>query len=213
VASWATVCYPLNVHILSRYLVTLYGVWTGNWIYWTLIQLVSTFYISLLHTRTLVSTITSSLAVAWWRLPTADVLLRLASRNVPVPQLPASQSNSSHGLNRRSPLTHWLTNRLFTDGRNSVTVAFVGFTLLALSKYATICMAYTRMRIYKHGAAHDILSWLLGSDGDKYEYFCFCYLWHGVVRWIVKKFGGGGGICVLSVYCRSMKAAGSSEKY
>jgi hypothetical protein len=44
----------------------------------------------------------------------ADVPLPLGSRTVPVPQLPASNCNSSHGLNRSdrsNPLTHSLTHQ------------------------------------------------------------------------------------------------------
>jgi hypothetical protein len=36
----------------------------------------------------------------------------ITGRGGPVPQLPASNSNSSQGLNRSSPLTHSLTNQL-----------------------------------------------------------------------------------------------------
>jgi hypothetical protein len=46
-------------------------------------------------------------------LPMADVPLTLGSWTMPVPYLPASNSNSSQGLNRSSPqLTHSLTNQL-----------------------------------------------------------------------------------------------------
>jgi hypothetical protein len=52
--------------------------------YWTvLIHGVSTLYNSLLHT--FVSTVTSSLAVACQRLPTAEVSLTLGTRTLPVP--------------------------------------------------------------------------------------------------------------------------------
>jgi hypothetical protein len=54
----------------------------------------------------LLSLLQSSLAVARWRLPTADVPLPLGSRTVPVPQLPASHSNSSQRLNPSGYLTH-----------------------------------------------------------------------------------------------------------
>jgi hypothetical protein len=47
----------------------------------------------------------SSQVVVWYRLPTMDVPLPLFSRTIPVPQLPASHSNSSHGLNCSSSLT------------------------------------------------------------------------------------------------------------
>jgi hypothetical protein len=52
-----------------------------------------------------VSTATSSLALVWQRLPTADVALLLLP-NSPRPQLPASHSNSSQWLNISSPLTN-----------------------------------------------------------------------------------------------------------
>jgi hypothetical protein len=42
----------------------------------------------------------------------ADVPLTLGSRTIPVSQLPASNSNSTQSLNRRSPLTHSLINQL-----------------------------------------------------------------------------------------------------
>jgi hypothetical protein len=45
------------------------------------IQHVTTFYSSLLHT--LVSTVTSSLAVAWQRLPTVDIPLPPSSQTIP----------------------------------------------------------------------------------------------------------------------------------
>jgi hypothetical protein len=48
----------------------------------------------------------------WQRLPTPDVPLPLGSRTVPVPQLPTSNSNSSQGLNRNSPLTHQPTHSI-----------------------------------------------------------------------------------------------------
>jgi hypothetical protein len=54
----------------------------------------------------------SSPVVAQYRLPTADVPLALGSRTILMPQLPASNSNSSQGLNHNSPLTHSLTNQL-----------------------------------------------------------------------------------------------------
>jgi hypothetical protein len=50
--------------------------------------------------------------VAWSRLPTADVPLPLRSQTIPVPQLPASHSNSSQGLNRSGPVTHLLSNQV-----------------------------------------------------------------------------------------------------
>jgi hypothetical protein len=54
----------------------------------------------------------SSLVVAWYRLSTADAPLILGSRTIPMPQLPASNSNSSQRLNRSSPLTDSLINQL-----------------------------------------------------------------------------------------------------
>jgi hypothetical protein len=53
----------------------------------------------------------SSPVVAWELLPTADVPLTLGFRTIPVPQLPASNSNGSQGLN----LSSSLTNRLLTN--------------------------------------------------------------------------------------------------
>jgi hypothetical protein len=41
----------------------------------------------------------------------ADVPLTLGSRSAPVPQLPASNSNSSQGLHRSSPLTSSVTHQ------------------------------------------------------------------------------------------------------
>jgi hypothetical protein len=52
-------------------------------------------------------------AVAWWRLPTADVPFPPEFPNSHRSQLPASKSNISR-LNRSGPLTHWLTNQLLT---------------------------------------------------------------------------------------------------
>jgi hypothetical protein len=46
------------------------------------------------------------------RFSTADVSLPRGSRTVPVPQLLASNSNGSRGLNRGSTLTHSPTNSL-----------------------------------------------------------------------------------------------------
>jgi hypothetical protein len=48
--------------------------------------------------------------LGYLRLPTADIPLPLGSRITPVPQLPASNSKSSQGLNRRNPLTYSPTN-------------------------------------------------------------------------------------------------------
>jgi hypothetical protein len=84
-----------NVTCLS---VTSDRVWIGNRIYWTLRHVTTNNYDSLteLHNRKItVSTAhikfsQFSLAVAWKRLPTTDVLLPLRSRTVPVSQLPAS---------------------------------------------------------------------------------------------------------------------------
>jgi hypothetical protein len=66
-------------------------VWIGNWIYWTLTLVTTNNYDSLnqLHTPKITVTtahINSSqalLAVAWYRLPTADVPLPLDSRTLP----------------------------------------------------------------------------------------------------------------------------------
>jgi hypothetical protein len=49
--------------------------------------------------------------VACQRLPTADVPLTLGSRNIPVPQLPASNSNGSQQLNCSS----LIVNRSLTN--------------------------------------------------------------------------------------------------
>jgi hypothetical protein len=57
-------------------IVTIDGNWISSRIYWSLKQLVTTFYISLL--QKLVFT-----AIAWERIPTADVSLSLVSRAVP----------------------------------------------------------------------------------------------------------------------------------
>jgi hypothetical protein len=50
--------------------------------------------------------------VFWQRFLTVDLSLSLGSRTDPVPQLPASKSNSSQGLNRSNPLSdsHSLTH-------------------------------------------------------------------------------------------------------
>jgi hypothetical protein len=89
------------------------GVLTGDCIYWTLIHrtCLSTLYNSLQHALSSQPAV-SSPVVVWQRLPTTDVPLPLCSRTIPVPQLPASNSNSSQRLNRSSPLTHSLTNQL-----------------------------------------------------------------------------------------------------
>jgi hypothetical protein len=60
----------------------------------------------------LVSTVASSLAIAWEWLSTVDVPLTLGFQTIPVPQLPASNSSTSQGLNRSSPLTLSLTTQL-----------------------------------------------------------------------------------------------------
>jgi hypothetical protein len=83
----------------------------------SLIERVTTFYNSPLHThththtRTIMSTVTSTLAVARQRIPTANVALTLGSRIITEPQRPTSHSNSSKRLNLRSSLTHSLTHQ------------------------------------------------------------------------------------------------------
>jgi hypothetical protein len=49
--------------------------------------------------------------IARWQLRMADVSLTLDSWTIPVPQLPASVSNGSQGLNHNSPVTHSLTHQ------------------------------------------------------------------------------------------------------
>jgi hypothetical protein len=53
-----------------------------------------------------------SLAVFWQQLPTVDVPLLRGSLIIPLPQLPASKSNSSQGLNHSRSLTHSLTTQI-----------------------------------------------------------------------------------------------------
>jgi hypothetical protein len=66
-----------------------------------------------------------------WRFPTADISLPLGSRTVPLPQVPASNSNSSQGLNRCSPLTNLLTNHFtpFPGWRPLATISHQPFIL------------------------------------------------------------------------------------
>jgi hypothetical protein len=61
--------------------------------------------------HSLLNLLQSSLAVAWQRLPTVDVSLPLGSRTVPVPQVPASQSNNSEQLNPSGYLIKSLTHQ------------------------------------------------------------------------------------------------------
>jgi hypothetical protein len=75
--------------------------WIDDRIYWALWHSAWLFTV----THTLVFTVKYSLAVARQRLPTADVPHTLGSLTVPVPQIPASNSNNS--------LTHRPT--LFTN--------------------------------------------------------------------------------------------------
>jgi hypothetical protein len=63
------------------------------------LQNVTTLYKSLSHT------VTSSLAVAWKRLPMADIPLILGSRTISMPQLSTSNSKGSQQLKSSSPPT------------------------------------------------------------------------------------------------------------
>jgi hypothetical protein len=96
--------------------VTIDGVWTGNWIYWTLTDSWLTVFmpVSPIHTlcTSLEHTLKSSQPAVSSRLPTADVPLSLGSRTIQVTQLSASQGNSSQRLYCSSPLTDWLTDWL-----------------------------------------------------------------------------------------------------
>jgi hypothetical protein len=110
------VSWELELYILSHVCVTIDGVWIGNWIYWPL-QIVTqvTIALSLIHTLcssvqyvlSLLSVFTSRCLVT---APNDRRSLTLGSRTVPVPQLPASNSNSSQQLNAAVlKLTHSLT--------------------------------------------------------------------------------------------------------
>jgi hypothetical protein len=80
--------------------VTRNEVWIGNWIYRTLNTLTKNDYHRLTELHAPKITVTtahiksyqSSLAVGWYRFPTADVPLSLGSRTVPMSQQPASHN-------------------------------------------------------------------------------------------------------------------------
>jgi hypothetical protein len=58
----------------------------------------------------------------------ADVPLPLGSRTIPVPQLPASDSKGSQGLNRSSPLTHLLSSPLHSTPLHSTNSTDFGWS-------------------------------------------------------------------------------------
>jgi hypothetical protein len=96
--------------ITSRFELTITGFWIDDRVYWTLlIQSVATIFGSLLYTHTLLSIhVLTSRCLATTsnggRCPSSGFL------NCHRPQLPASHSNSSQGLNRSCSLTDPLTN-------------------------------------------------------------------------------------------------------
>jgi hypothetical protein len=117
-----------HTHIYSHMIeVTIDGVWICNRLYWPLLTHNSwVHFTNHCQTQTSVlSLLQSPLAVAWYRLPTADVTLTLGSRTVPMPQLPASQSNSSKRLNCSSVLTHSLTHSLRNSSLTDWTVLLI----------------------------------------------------------------------------------------
>jgi hypothetical protein len=69
----------------------------------------------------------SSPAVAWWQLPTTNVLLTLASRTIPVPQLPVSYSKSSKRPNCKSPLTAHEFTPLYSTQLAPLTVLLIRY--------------------------------------------------------------------------------------
>jgi hypothetical protein len=103
-------------------------------------------YSSLQHALSLLSLLPSPV-VAWYRLPTADVPLTLDTQTVPLPQVQASNNNSSHQPNCSSLMTspthltplcltelHSVTVLLITSGHSphrkhysSVVVSFIEF--------------------------------------------------------------------------------------
>jgi hypothetical protein len=119
-----------------KYIVTSYGDYRRVLDWWSdlfdaLIQHMTTRYNSLLYTQTqhthkhtLMSIVTSSLAVARWRLPTAEVPLRLCSRTAPASasrfsqqqlittELQQSCNSLSHSLTNSLHSTDWLTDWL-----------------------------------------------------------------------------------------------------
>jgi hypothetical protein len=82
--------------------VTIDGFWIDDRIYWILWY--STWLHFAVHTNISVRTHVFT-AVAWQLRPMADVRLPLSSRIIPVPQLPASKSNSSQRLSPNNSLT------------------------------------------------------------------------------------------------------------
>jgi hypothetical protein len=93
-------------NIVSSIWVTINGVWVGNRIYFRL--LIRTLWNSLQHTLKL------SVFPSRWSVAASNdgVPLTLDSRTNPMPQLPASNSNSKGRSNLSSSLTDSLTNQL-----------------------------------------------------------------------------------------------------
>jgi uncharacterized membrane protein len=97
--------------------VTIDGVWICNWSHWPLTDpwLQETIALSLIHI--LYNSLQNwprliSLCCLFTSRYLLTVPFTLISRSIPVPQLPASHSNSSQRLNCSSPLTHSLTHQL-----------------------------------------------------------------------------------------------------
>jgi hypothetical protein len=91
--------------VLSRDRVTVEGFWIDDRIYLTLWYSARLHFTVHCYTNISVHSHVFT-AVAWLRLPTADVPLTIGSRPVPVQQLAASKSKASQRLTLSRSLTH-----------------------------------------------------------------------------------------------------------
>jgi hypothetical protein len=99
-------CSPIMIHIFTRMIVKIDGVWIGNWIYWTLrYDNDYTLQFSVTHTHTHTHTHTSVHShVVSSRFP-VTASNRGHSGTIRVSQRPASNSNGSKRLSRSCYLT------------------------------------------------------------------------------------------------------------
>jgi hypothetical protein len=99
-------CHKAKFHVTVMYMECDYS-WILDWLdSWT--QHMSILYNSLLHTHILVSTVISSLTIAWYQLPTVDIPLTLGSWTIPGPSyqlLTATAHNSWTSATRLTELT------------------------------------------------------------------------------------------------------------